>query len=95
MCSTVRMGKKEDKGACVDTDFRVRGVKNLRVVDLSVIPLLPKWVFLFGVVESNKLILCSNHTQSTAYLVGETAAEKIIKEYGLDKSGESQTQSRL
>jgi hypothetical protein len=26
---------------------------------------------------------CSNHTQSTAYLVGETAAEKIIAEYGL------------
>jgi hypothetical protein len=26
----------------------------------------------------------SNHTQSTAYLVGETAAEKIIAEYGLD-----------
>lgn len=42
MCSTVRMGKKEDNGACVDTDFHVRGVKNLRVADLSVIPLLPK-----------------------------------------------------
>jgi hypothetical protein len=25
----------------------------------------------------------SNHTQSTAYLVGETAAEKIIAEYAL------------
>ena len=30
----------------------------------------------------------SNHTQSTAYLVGETAAEKIIDEYQLD--GETQ-----
>lgn len=27
--------------------------------------------------------LCSNHTQSTAYLIGETAAEKIIAEYEL------------
>ena len=42
MCSTVRMGKKSNERACVDTDFRVRGVENLRVVDLSVIPLLPK-----------------------------------------------------
>ncbi|KAG0649714.1 alcohol dehydrogenase [Hyphodiscus hymeniophilus] len=43
MCSTVRMGKKDQKDACVDTDFK-----------------------------------------STAYLVGETAAEKIIVEYGLN-----------
>jgi len=69
MCSTVRMGKDGDSGACVDTNFRVRGVKNLRVVDLSVLPLLP-----------------NNHTQSTAYLVGETAAEKIIAEYGLGEA---------
>ncbi|PMD48672.1 GMC oxidoreductase [Hyaloscypha variabilis F] len=69
MCSTVRMGKKGDEGACVDTEFRVRGLESLRVVDLSVIPLLP-----------------NNHTQSTAYLVGETAAEKLIHEYGLDRA---------
>ncbi|KAK2626971.1 hypothetical protein QTJ16_004146 [Diplocarpon rosae] len=66
MCSTVKMGKKDDEKACVETDFRVRGIQNLRVVDLSVLPLLP-----------------NNHTQSTAYLVGETAAEKMIAEYGL------------
>jgi hypothetical protein len=38
------MGKKGEDGACVDTDFRVRGIENLRVVDLSIIPLLPKYV---------------------------------------------------
>jgi choline dehydrogenase-like flavoprotein len=42
MCSTVRMGKRDDAGACVDTEFRVKGLENLRVVDLSVLPLLPK-----------------------------------------------------
>lgn len=42
MCQTVRMGKPEDAQACTDTDFRVRGVQNLRVVDLSVMPLIPK-----------------------------------------------------
>jgi hypothetical protein len=36
------MGKMGDDETCVATDFRVSGVKNLRVVDLSVIPLLPK-----------------------------------------------------
>lgn len=71
MCSTVRMGKEGDDGACVGTDFRVKGVEALRVVDLSVLPLLP-----------------NNHTQSTAYLVGETAAEKMIAEYGLDREAQ-------
>lgn len=33
----------------------------------------------------------SNHTQSTAYLVGETAAEKMIEEYALDSSGTAST----
>jgi len=42
MCSTVKMGKEDDKDACVDTSFRVKGTKGLRVVDLSVLPLLPK-----------------------------------------------------
>lgn len=43
MCSTVRMGKNKDEStACVDTNFRVLGVEGLRVVDLSVLPLLPK-----------------------------------------------------
>ncbi|KAI9050741.1 hypothetical protein LZ554_004861 [Drepanopeziza brunnea f. sp. 'monogermtubi'] len=78
MCSTVRMGPPSDPTACVDTSFRVRGTRNLRVVDLSVLPLLP-----------------NNHTQSTAYLVGETAAEKIIAEYyphdGLPSSSSSST----
>ncbi|TVY90074.1 Dehydrogenase [Lachnellula willkommii] len=61
------MGKKGDERACVDTDFKLSGVENLRVVDLSVIPLLP-----------------NNHAQSTAYLVGQTAAEKMVAEYGLE-----------
>ena len=35
-----RMGAHEDEEACVDSDFRVRGLHGLRVVDLSVLPFL-------------------------------------------------------
>jgi choline dehydrogenase-like flavoprotein len=40
----VKMGIKGEDGACVTSDFRVIGVKNLRVVDLSVCPRLPRYV---------------------------------------------------
>jgi choline dehydrogenase-like flavoprotein len=42
MVGTCKMGKDGDEGACVDKEFLVKGVKNLRVADLSVVPLLPK-----------------------------------------------------
>lgn len=41
MSCTVKMGKKDDPGACVDADFKVKGIEKLRVVDLSVTPFLP------------------------------------------------------
>ena len=39
---TAKMGKLDDKMACVDSDFRVIGVAGLRVADLSVCPFTPK-----------------------------------------------------
>ncbi|KAH8676139.1 hypothetical protein BX600DRAFT_508317 [Xylariales sp. PMI_506] len=66
MCGTAIMGKNATE-ACVDSAFRVFGIKGLRVADLSVCPFVP-----------------NNHTQTTAYVVGEIAAEKLIAEYGLD-----------
>lgn len=44
MAGTVSMGKYEEEGTCVDSDFRVIGTKGLRVVDLSVIPISPRSV---------------------------------------------------
>ena len=41
-CGTVRMGQEGDESAGVDRAFRVLGTKGLRVVDLSVMPILPK-----------------------------------------------------
>lgn len=34
-------GGKEGEEWCVDKEFRVRGVKGLRVVDMSVYPIVP------------------------------------------------------
>jgi choline dehydrogenase-like flavoprotein len=42
MSCTVSMGKLGDPKTCVDTNFRVLGVSNLRVSDLSVLPVLTK-----------------------------------------------------
>ena len=39
--STCIMGRADDENACVDPQFRVRGVDNLRVVDGSVFPRVP------------------------------------------------------
>lgn len=39
-CSA-RIGSQLDPGAVVDSHFRVRGVKGLRVVDASIFPQLP------------------------------------------------------
>jgi choline dehydrogenase len=38
---TCKIGKEEDPMAVLDQDFRVRGAKNLRVVDASVFPRIP------------------------------------------------------
>ena len=40
--ATVKMGRADDPAACVDSNMLVRGVNRLRVVDLSVCPLLTK-----------------------------------------------------
>ena len=36
------MGKPAEPDTCVDKDFRVLGVQGLRVVDMSVAPLMSK-----------------------------------------------------
>ncbi|KAJ5163902.1 uncharacterized protein N7500_005732 [Penicillium coprophilum] len=40
MTGTVKMGKVDASDAAVDTHFRVRGIENLRVADMSVVPVL-------------------------------------------------------
>ncbi|KAJ5433563.1 uncharacterized protein N7458_012719 [Penicillium daleae] len=40
MTGTVKMGKEGDESAAVDTSFRVFGIENLRIADMSVVPVL-------------------------------------------------------
>lgn len=42
MCGTIKMGKVGEEGTCVDKDFRVVGLEHLRVVDMSIAPLITK-----------------------------------------------------
>ena len=36
------MGKPEEKETCVNKDFKVVGIKGLRVVDMSIVPIIPR-----------------------------------------------------
>lgn len=41
MVGTVKMGRQGDEDACVDKAFKLLGVNKLRVVDTSVVPIMP------------------------------------------------------
>lgn len=41
-CGTCKMGPDSDTEAVVDARFRVKGVKGLRVIDSSIIPVIPR-----------------------------------------------------
>jgi choline dehydrogenase len=57
---TCRMGS--DDRSVVDCQLRVRGVRGLRVADVSVMPRINR-----------------GHTQAPAYLIGEKAAELLVR----------------
>ncbi|KAI1843495.1 hypothetical protein JX266_010321 [Neoarthrinium moseri] len=61
MTGTVKMGKKGDKDAAVDSDFRLVGIEGLRVADMSVVPVLASChvqsvAYVTGVTCAEKLI---------------------------------------
>lgn len=41
---TVKMGTIDDPLSCVDRHLKVHGLPNLRVADISVTPLLPRYI---------------------------------------------------
>lgn len=83
---TCRMGRDGDSKAVVDTNFSVVGMKGLRVVDHSVAPLMVNnhtQSTAYLIVRSTPLVSFHGEILTTHLTQGETAAEKIIAEFGL------------
>ncbi|KAI3340501.1 hypothetical protein F4824DRAFT_497457 [Ustulina deusta] len=61
MNGTCKIGRtQEGKGACIDPDFKVYGVRNLRVADMSVLPFLPSvhtqsYAYQIGMIAAEKI----------------------------------------
>ncbi|KAL3476517.1 hypothetical protein BJX99DRAFT_227895 [Aspergillus californicus] len=61
MMGTIRMGRPGDVEAAVDKDFRVMGIENLRVADMSVVPVVSNChvqavAYVTGATAAEKLI---------------------------------------
>lgn len=90
-CGTCRIGsdahtmdtsKLLDKGAVLDSKFRVHGVKGLRVVDASVFPKIPGYFIvtpIFMVSEKAADTILQDATEVVYPLAVEAAESKVIK----------------
>src|SRR5262249_24370890 len=53
-CGTCRMGPDGDEYAVLDSDFRVRGVSGLRVVDASIFPNIPGYFIVTNIYMASE-----------------------------------------
>jgi choline dehydrogenase len=73
-CGTCRIGNDDDELAVLDSRFRVRGVKGLRVVDASVFPRIPGFFIvanIYMIAEKAADVLTEDHPLSTVELPRE------------------------
>jgi choline dehydrogenase-like flavoprotein len=62
---TCKIGADNDPGAVLDSEFRVRGVRNLRVVDASVFPRIPGFfivtpIYMISEKAADVILECAN-----------------------------------
>ncbi len=77
-CGTCRIGGDDDELAVLDSRFRVRGVKGLRVVDACVFPRIPGFFIVtnvYMVAEKAADVLTEDHPQPPAEIPPECLAE--------------------
>jgi choline dehydrogenase len=75
-CGTCKIGNDNDDLAVVDSRFRVRGVKGLRVVDASVFPRIPGFFIVanvYMIAEKAADVLTEDHPRPAAALPPEAA----------------------
>jgi choline dehydrogenase len=80
-CGTCKIGKADDKDAVLDGDFRVRGVKNLRVVDASVFPKIPGFFIIMSIYmisEKASAVILRDHNPPKDYKVKDWPAKPAV-----------------
>jgi choline dehydrogenase len=73
-CGTCRIGDDDDEDAVLDSRFRVRGVKGLRVVDASIFPRIPGFFIVanvYMIAEKAADVLSEDHPLPIAALTPE------------------------
>ena len=84
---TVKMGTPEQLGACVDEDFRVKdfrvhGIDRLRVVDMSIAPVLPR--FCLSRTRSQGCFFLASSRRSRVTINGEKPSFRCWKRQACD-----------
>ncbi|KAJ7683685.1 hypothetical protein B0H17DRAFT_1204983 [Mycena rosella] len=75
-CCTNPMGAGDDPNAVLDGDFKVRGVENLRVVDISSWPAVPGWfvttpTYMISEKAADVIIAAAGHRDNAMVLQAE------------------------
>lgn len=78
---TCRIGRADDRMAVVDSEFRVHGTKNLRVVDASVFPRIPGYFIItpiYMISEKASDVILESAVVNRSYSEVETKVEALV-----------------